>query len=333
MSSKEKAKVKRNDAYYRIVRKASSNLISVWREFVVVLEFLQSQLPYDQIMASIPELVKDYLQVDNEKIEKLKIAFNESLEQLKEIDVALHFKVENSLYNFNRAMEDVYHPIANDVLFKTHYKQQVLIPFLFENIDELSKHILTLLSYLPEKESKEIEIEMEQFQSLAQKKDPNKVPLFIVSLCNQLPVLKEVVTDQDIKALIFNPTVQFLMTKIMNTGFARNLFKADKPEVLKAMVKATSGDTDPFVVFMKTSFNPEHIESVRITPEEEQLYFVGNKQFHDLILWIASFVIEDVPDELKKIANDIFEGRLSVAQEWEKAKSDIIAEFPKFEEV
>lgn len=296
--------------YYKKVRVTTSNLLSIWSEYSILEKFLKSNDPTNFLIYKVPELAEGYLKINQAKIEEMKKSFINSIENLKEIDVILFFKLENSLDNFHRINDEILYPILNNQEIESIEKKEILIPVLDDLQETLEEIIIDTSAHLPRKERNKVKkLLNDHLSGLKENVSFEDVPDFLIKLLNKKLKLKEPITKQELGDFYENETVIWLMDKLFSySSITQMLFSKDH-NIVNVLFALVSLDTQKIAQIIPI----QELESFSFT-ENEAIAFKDNKAFYRLVMGIIQKVEGKVSFKIRRAIVKINNGEISLAQ-------------------
>lgn len=305
---------------YKKVRVIISNVLIIWKEFTKIEKFLKDEDPSNEIVYKIPELTKKYLDIDKEKVDSFKNLYKDSLDNLKEIDVVLFYKLETSLEIFSRTIDEFLFPLIKDKEISSKDKTEILVPMLDELLPELETVIEETSSHLPRKESERVkQIITEHINSLKEKQEDD-VPLFFLNLLNNNLPLKEKITSEELLKLKSNETFSWLVTKFVTPKIVEMFLKGNAYSTLKNYIDFLKGDIEQ----MEKNFPVDEVFGQIGFTDEEDKNFQNNKPFYSLAMGLVIKFKGYLTFEDKRMFVKLNNGNLSVKKGLDDWKKNIL---------
>jgi hypothetical protein len=299
------------------LRETVSNLMLIWREFDVLEKFIADIKPTERFMFKIPVFAKNILDIDRGKIEVLKNAFLECLIWFKQNNVSQFYRLETSFASFSDVLTDVFNPILDDNQIDVERKVQYAFPFIGKIAEDVQAIILEAIVRLPKNEQKEIK---DIFANKIEKpKPPDKVSQRFMELVNSKFALHHPLQIEEVTVVFKNPTIMFLMNKILCSPGAHLLIPANASKMFSLFFKfadLTAFEDKEFIGKLK-----QVITSIEFS-EEENSQFLNNKSFYKIILGLCFKMTGKVSWEMKKAIVGLNSGSIRVSDELEKVKAE-----------
>ncbi|MDH4474111.1 MAG: hypothetical protein QE487_16000 [Fluviicola sp.] len=288
-----------NQEHYKKIRLTVSDLLLIWNEYAKLERFLKSNDPTNSAIYQVPELAEKFFSVDQRKLKKMNKSFLLSIENLKEIDIALFHKLEGSLDSFNKTNKEVFTPILQSRIIENDVSKEIIIPVLDELLETIEEIILDTVKHLPRKERRSVRKVLDKHlkgvKELEEDSDLiSEVPEFLVKLINNSLKPKTPFTQDDFRDFYSDKTVNWIMAKFLSVANLRKTVfsKAGGIKLLFAML---SGDQDS----LKQTFSSVNEDEFHISKEEANI-FIRNKAFYKLIMGFIQKVDGHVPMKLKR---------------------------------
>ncbi len=309
----------------RQIRAAISNLLSIWREFAFVESFLSEDDPSNTVIFQSPELTKKYLDIDRDKIERIENSFNASLETIKEVNVVLFYKLENSVVNFRHVLDELYFPITQDREISQETKNEFCLPLLKESLKDLQESIFNAAAFLPAAEEKEIKDLIPAHRKKLLENANSLAPEFIVSFVNSALPFGGFIKAESLRAVVKNETVVWLIGKLAKAGLFRLVFQNRMAEPIKLLSAVRDRNNEKLQIIEQKFVEDKLIDRISISEEEENYYIIGNAAFRDTLLLMVESIFGVVPEPFRLEVEKFYTGETSIRAmlEQEKAKSEI----------
>ena len=315
----KKFRFEANQQETRKIRVAVSNLLLIWSELEHIKYLASSHKPYDQLIAKIPFLSKDYLKVNEKKIAKLRSAYSESLKSFKEFNVVQYCRLESALEYFELLLDDLLIPLSNDVGTSIAIKAKSIIPLLEDLCGDMGGTIKHVSRSLPGEEQVQIETFLNRN---IDRDEEERVPDFLVKIVNTVMPFKIAITKADLYAFYSDATVLWCIDKVMTSDFAAKIF-TDK--VFK-FLRLASGDHKEI-----ESLNGDMYRSLLTIniSNEDAARFVNNKKFYLIILGAIYNINGKVTYKEKRALAAANMGKISMTSVAEYLKKTISEEITK----
>jgi len=304
--------------YYKKVRKATSNLLVLWKDLNHIHIILNEDSKESQILVE-SNLLPKYLELDDQKIEFLEESFNESVELIQELDIVLYSRIEDVFDRFHKVIDDIFSPLVFDP--DLDYKRiiEIALPIIEELDKELVSDIRELAKRLPSKEQKGVDEYITKLQAKLQDQKV-EIPKFLLKIINKQFKFKEELTKDEIITFFSNESIKWLMVKIGSTGFYEQLFG----EGLKSTFKFFAmKDSDKEVLFSH-QFSDENLEEFlrkfKISIEEELIHLRNNHTFYLMIMEFVRKANGTVPFSTKRLLVKLDTVEISLKKEIEKIR-------------
>jgi hypothetical protein len=308
-----------NNEKYRRVRIIISDLLQIWRELSKIEYYSSSTDLYADLVFINKQLVSVYFNIDHNKINELRNVFEKSKEEIKSINVALFYSLENGFKNFNSSLE-MFESSDNEIKYNDTDFKNTLKEILLEIVRDLEEIIIKASENLPKKEKEEVEnIINEHHLTLEKTEFDYDVPVFLINLINNSLPLNEKITGDEIKYFFNDDTVKLIFYKLINP--LKTLFSKKKPlEVIK-LIFDLSKNPDKFDIQINEK---ELIIGLQLNDFENKM-FQNNLGFYKLICSLYKKFQSPVPFGFKRGLLQINNGTISLQKELEKEKNKIIA--------
>lgn len=314
MFSMRQRKFELRQEYYKRVRVTVSSLFMIWKDYSALEKFLKSNDESNLLLYKIPGGPIDYLKIDQDKIDRMTSAYNESIENLKEINTYLYYRLNDSLSHFRHTNEEIFEPLLHDEQIELYTKREVVTEVLDELLEELEEIIEEAIVYLPFRERRQMRSVMKKHLKSLKDESESEVPGYLVKLLNGKLPFKT--TEEEIRLLYSNPTMIWLIDK----AFSSQPF-------LKIMAEHRFG--------LKTIFNLSALEdslfekigltllsSLQFT-EEEQSRFIDNKAFYHQLMGLESKITGKCSFQTRRLWVSLNTGELTVGALLESMKGSI----------
>lgn len=300
--------------HYKRVRVTVSSLFMIWKDFSDLEKFLKSEDQPNLLLYNIPGGPMEYLKIDREKIDRMTQAYNDSIENLKDINTYLFYRLNDSLSYFLRTNEEVFEPLLHDEQIEVYTKREVITEVLDELLEELEGIIKDSIVYLPFKERKQMRSVMRKhLRSLDDEKE-NEVPGYLVKLLESKLSFKASKTE--IIDFFNDSTISWLVEKIFSS-----------PSMLKVLAEHKIGfrtildaSETKHSIFEKIGLSV--IMSLRFT-EDESLRFVNNRAFYHQLLGLVIKINDKPSIQFMKILVSLDNGSLTPNALLESIKASV----------
>jgi hypothetical protein len=311
--------------FHKTIRFATSNILLIWKEFSKVESRLKSTDEYDKILFKYPGLAKNYFKIDSKKIAFLNKNFEDSLNVLKNVNVDLFFRFSNSYDAFRRTVDEVLIPIINDETVNEKAREEILIPLLEANMDELEILIEEIVLYLPFFQQKKILSHINTYKKHEVDIKDIYLPDFIVSFINKsLPFVEEVSKDE-ILLLYSNPFLSKLMLKFDLSIFLKIIGK-NPLQIIKFLIKLKDRN------ILELHSLEKKIDSIDFSKlildleldDDDLKLLIKNKSLYTLILGVIYKFEKKVPYLLKRNLIRLNNGEFDFKEELNKLKIEVV---------
>ncbi len=303
-----------NQEHYRKIRLTVSSLLSIWSEYAKLERFLKSDDPMNSSIYQVPELAEQFFGLNQRKLKKMNKAFLLSIENLKEIDVVLFYKLDGVLDDFNRVNKGMFFPLLEEKTFEEDHKSQVVISLLDELLDSIEEIILDTVWFLPRKERKKVRKVLDKHLNdtklLMNDGNPeSEVPEFFVKLINYRIKPVTLFTQDDFRTFYNDPTIQWITKKFISFKSIRKIIFS-KSGGMKLIYALLSGN-ESYIHDAFSSFDESELQ----ISKEEAIRFRDNKPLYNLIMGAALKAKGKVPMELKRALVKIKTGEITLHTE------------------
>lgn len=298
--------------HYKRVRVTVSSLFMIWKDYSALEKFLKSEDQPNLLLYNIPGGPMEYLKIDQEKIDRMTLAYNESIENLKDINTYLFYRLNDSLSYFLRTNEEVFEPLLHDEQIEVYTKREVITEVLDELLEDLEGIIKDSIAYLPFRERRQMKSVMKKhLRSLT---DESEVPGYFVKLLESKLSFKA--SETEITDFFKDPTITWLIEKMFSS-----------PELLKVLSEHKIGlrtilDTSEtrHSIFEKIGLSV--IMNLRFT-EDENIRFVNNRGFYHQLLGLVIKIDNKPSIKFKKILISLDSGDLTPNALLESIKASV----------
>lgn len=304
----------KSEDYYRRVRTVACELLSVWRIFADIEQFIWSDDPTNALAQKLPYLNKKFLQIDDEKLKQITDYYNQSIHSLKEIDVVLYFKLENKLFKFNRVITEILQPLIHDKEIEYFKKNTVLIDLLRDNLNDLETVIRDTVNYLPKDETKDINKIIDDHLHELDEPKPEEVPQWLLGQLNSIMPGSMFFESNDFLSFYQNRTIAFILGKMMDTGIYQMLYGENPAAFFNIFIDMAAHDTSHINVIAQSPKFLALANNFKFTTDEQLEYFIDNKVFYNLILGFLQMAEGYVPYKVKRDLIKLNNGQISVNQ-------------------
>lgn len=311
--------------HYKKLRITTANLLSIWYEFSSLERFLKSPDPSDTLIYHIPELAKRFLEIDEDKVERLKNGFHDSLENLKEIDVGLYYRLDGSLDHFNRTNEELLYPLLKDNAITQETRDEILLPLLVDLLEGLEGILLGVSEFLAKKERNEVKRILDEHKlSLATYQKPD-IPLFVTNWINKSVKPVNQISSEEIINFYSDPTVNWVLSKLLSKELRRMIFGGGFIGIVKMGLNLDMQSEEHMEEIGKQLFPMTAFLEIDLTDEEDQ-NLINNRAFYHLLMGIVYNVTGQVPFGLKRELVRLNNGEISIKAELDQLKQQVLFE-------
>ena len=310
--------------YYKRVRKASANMIVLWKDLNEIHLLLKEDTKENQILIE-SNMVSEFLELDDRKINFLEEGFNEAVEVIQELDSVLYSKIEDVFDRFRGTIDEVFNPLVYDPKLDYERKIEIALPVISDLDDELLADIKELITRLPKNERTKINDYIKKLQTRAEDQRV-EVPKFIINLINRQFKPHENFTQDEIITFFSNDTVKWAYTKIGTTGIYKQLFNGGFMNLIK-LLSMNQHDVDKWFdrQFSGNDFS-KSLDQFTITEEEENNYLKNNRSFYIMLLEIVRKISGPVSYKTIRMLVKLNTGQVSMREEIEKLKKSRVKE-------
>ncbi|MEN9998012.1 MAG: hypothetical protein RI922_1002 [Bacteroidota bacterium] len=301
-----------NQEHYKKIRLTVSDLLSIWNEYAKTERFLKSNDPTNIAIYQVPELAKQFFNLDLKKLKKMNKSFLLSIENLKEIDILLFYKLKNSLEDFNRTNKEIFIPLIQSRMVQNHSESEVVISIMDELMETIEQIILNTVKHLPRKERIKVKKLLNEHLVKVKKQivlnDPkSEVPEFMVNLINKKIKPKTPFTQEDFQIFYSNETIHWIMSKVLNLSALRKALFS-KSGGINLFFAILAGEEESLQkVFSSVDENEFQIS------KKEASKFIDNKAFYQLIMGIVLKVEGNISMKLKRELVKMNSGQTSLS--------------------
>lgn len=301
--------------HYKRVRVTVSSLFMIWKDYSALEKFLNSEDQPNLLLYKIPGGPMDYLKIDREKIDRMTLAYNDSIENLKDINTYLYYRLNDSLSYFLHTNEEVFEPLLHDEQIEVYIKREVVIEVLDELLEELEGIIKKAIVYLPRKERRQMKSVVKKHLKSLSYTEESEVPGYFVKLLNSKLPFKTSKTE--IINFFNEPTITWLIEKVFSS-----------PELIKVLAEQKIGlrtildiSESKFSLFEK--IGTSIVSDLQFT-EDEQKQFVNNKAFYHQLLGLEMKISGKSSIQFRKILVSLNNGNLTPNAMIESLKESVL---------
>ncbi len=295
--------------YYRRVRVITCELLSVWRMFAEVEVFLWGDTPNDRIVKKLPFIYKNYLQLDDAKLAQIERYYNNSLQGVKDIDVVLFYNLEDKLFNFRRAVDEVLKPLLRDRQIHYFKENAFLKDLLREFSKGLENSIKQTVAYLPQNEQEPITKIIDEHWNRIQNPPEEEIPQFVLGLVNNMLPQGKYVVAGDVKIFMKQNTVFWFIEKMIETGFYEMFLSNSIGGIFATVADMTNKDFSMFDKVAESNQFKEKAKYFRLTQQEIETHFYNNKPFYKFFLGFIKLMEGHIPFSFKRKVMELNNGK------------------------
>lgn len=305
-----------NQEYYKKVRRATSNLLVLWKDINRIILLLKDESRENQVLVE-SNLAPTYLKLDEEKITFLEDRFDEAVDVIQELDAVLYSKMEGAFDRFYEALEDVFQPLVYDPQVKYSDKIAPAVALLERINSDLKEDIKELTERLPQKEGKQVTKYMTDHEE-HEEDESLEIPVFLVRLINSTFKLREEISSDEIILFYSNPTVKWAFAKIYQTGFYNQVFGTEFYDFFRFFLVADKQKEEMFSQLTNQEQILTFLSKLKISEEEELNHLMDNKTFYLMLLGLIKKIDGKLTFESKRDIAKLNLGVTSIRNEIEK---------------
>lgn len=303
-----------NQDHYKKIRITVSDLLSIWNEYAKIERFLKSKDPTNEVIYQVPQLAKQFLDLDQKKLKRMNKSFLRSIENLKEIDIILFYKLNASLDDFNKTMKEIFVPLLQSKLIQNNSENEVIISIIDDLMETIEQVILDTIENLPRRErikvKKVLAEHLNEVNNQLDLDEPmSEVPEFMVKLINNRIKPKTQFSQEDFQTFYSNKTIQWIISKVLSNSVLRKAILSKKGGI-KLLLAMLAGDEKS----LESTFSSFDENYLQISKEEAAI-FVDNKPFYRLVMGIIMKVEGRISMTIKRELLKLNSGETSLFTE------------------
>lgn len=305
-----------SEEYYRKIRTIICELLSVWRMFASIENFIWNDKSTYYLAHKMPDLYKKYLLVNDERLKQVTDYYNHSLNGLKEIDVALFYSLENELFHFNRIINEILKPILQDKEIDYFHKNDFLKEMLRDYLNDIEKVIRETAAHLPTQETEKIIKIIDDHNNGLVNPKVEELPQWWLGTMNAVLPVQENINSIEFNNFIQSPAVAVALGKMIDSGLWELLYGKDIATYTSTLIEAKLQNDAYFNKIIYSPVFKEAINKIKFTIQEERELLIFKKDIYFLVMGFIQKANGYVPFKTKRVLVKLYRGEVSINNYW-----------------